>query len=124
MTNPINKALADLIQTVNELNREDFTVFLRYSGHVQSVEVHYYAGGYENNPKNGTYLSDCYIHDAFNNSISDEQVAEGIEELRLELIEASENNEKEFVLAKAKAEAADRAKYEELKAKFEKENTK
>lgn len=121
MTNPINTALMNLMQTVNELNREDFSVFMRYSGHVQAIEVYYHSGGYKQNPHNGTYLPDCYIHDAFSDGISDDEIAQfNIEQLRLKLIEASENNEKEFALAKAKGEAAERAKYAELKAKFEK----
>lgn len=120
MTNPINTALMKLMKTVNELNRPDFSVFLRYSGHVQSVEINYHAGGYENNPNAPTYLPDCYIHDAFNDGISDEAVATNIEILRQNLILASNSNAEELARAKANAEAAERKQYEDLKEKFEK----
>lgn len=119
MTNPINTALMNLIQTVHELNRPDFTVFLQYTGHIQSIEARYCAAGYETN-KNAEYLRNVRLYDAFNDGVTDEQVAENIEEMRLKLVEASENNSEELERAKAKAEAADRAKYAELKAKFEK----
>lgn len=120
MTSPINTALMNLMKTVNELNRPDFSVFLRYAGHVKNVEIHYHAGGYENNPNGPTYLPEVYIHDAFNDGMSDNAIATNIEILRQNLILASNSNADELARAKAKLEAAERRKYEELKAKFEK----
>lgn len=119
MTNPINTALMNLISTVHDLNREDFNVWLQYTGHCNYIEVRFCACGYKTN-QDPTYLNNAHLYDRFNDGLTEDDIAQSIETLRLSLIEASENNDEELARAKVRKEAAERKQYEDLKAKFEK----
>lgn len=95
------KNMQELIKVCMELNRDDFHVFLSFSGHVNCYSVHYYHGGEIGKP---TYpVGHCAYFEGIPTTI--------------ELLKtASENNQQAIAAIKA---SASEAEYLRLKALFE-----
>ena len=98
------KNMQELIKVCMELNRDDFHVFLSFSGHVNSYSVHYHHGGFDKSE--AIYTGHCQSFCT---------APETIELLK----EASDNNQAEIERFKLEA---DKTEYLRLKKIFEGSN--
>ncbi len=57
----VQEALSLLISTAYMKSCDTLSLFVTYSGHVNLLSVHYYPGGYDNNPEDYTTLGDVYL---------------------------------------------------------------
>lgn len=119
MTKEFKSELAKLLTLAVELNRPDFTVFIRYSGHVYQLGIDVHFGGWQPssdaNESSSIYVNDIDNDDGVPNEI--DVVKEAIKWLK----EASEKNDIRATEAEKKKRDKKRAEYEELKAIFEPE---
>lgn len=111
MNKKFKKALSDLLILAVELNRKDFTVFVDFSGHVNWISVSIYFGGWQSHKSQDDsktfHFGDDYEDDA-----------SYLQAIILWLKEASEVNETRAEESRIRKEEAERARYEQLKAKF------
>lgn len=105
--------MVELLTTAIRLNRKDFTVFFRFSGHVQELEVQYHPGGWKSG-QNGKTTGSVYINDS-----GVEYESDPFSEVTQNLISASENNGAVAAEALRIKEEIERKQYERLRLKFE-----
>lgn len=112
MTTPpeLIQPILRVFATALQLNRDDFTVFVEFSAHINKISVRYYVGGWE-------YGKEAYERfEAYTNGESTEAEIEAIAD---RLIRASAENDALIKRQCAEKEEAERKMYEALKAKFE-----
>ena len=98
-----------LVKKAMELHREDFHIFMSFSGHINQIEITWYNGGWK---KGCSWSGQVQIY--VSEKVEDKVFQKAFEKV----LAASNNNETLADKAVEDAEAAERAEYSRLKIKY------